>query len=239
VPWHTGNIFDAIDAGDGGDFEYWEMEAEANRFASELLLPTEWVRAQGQLYSDPARALREISRRADVSGSSAAIKLIACLNPGYVYAETQDGVVVRAGASPRTSVTVPQRGVVDLSGYFPMAGSKSSVSIGYSDFYWWNLNVSETKIDNVPTESWRELLDIILSDIAIVGDVAAFRRSLNGVVAAANGGLAYNRNPNGIRNACAQRLHIRANEDARYAALISHPRFADFLTARAISFFER
>jgi hypothetical protein len=42
IPWHTGTIVSHIDP-DGVDVAYREMEAEANRFAAELLMPTTWL----------------------------------------------------------------------------------------------------------------------------------------------------------------------------------------------------
>ncbi|ACO79876.1 hypothetical protein AvCA_37310 [Azotobacter vinelandii CA] len=42
IPWHTGTIVSHIDSGEVSS-AYLQMEAEANRFAAELLMPTSWL----------------------------------------------------------------------------------------------------------------------------------------------------------------------------------------------------
>ena len=45
IPWHTGGIIDDLDEPRSrGRGQYRQMEAEANRFAAELLMPTAWVK---------------------------------------------------------------------------------------------------------------------------------------------------------------------------------------------------
>jgi Zn-dependent peptidase ImmA (M78 family) len=46
IPWHLGTFIDDIDVStqsNSANNKYWEIEREANRFASELLMPFEWV----------------------------------------------------------------------------------------------------------------------------------------------------------------------------------------------------
>lgn len=50
IPWHTGTVVSHLEPGSDDD-EYWLMEQQANRFAAELLMPTEWLK---QIYAESA-----------------------------------------------------------------------------------------------------------------------------------------------------------------------------------------
>lgn len=57
IPWHIGTIFSFSSADghtDGADQAYWEMEAKANRFAAELLMPQQWLKALHEEKKNPA-----------------------------------------------------------------------------------------------------------------------------------------------------------------------------------------
>ncbi|WP_409498692.1 ImmA/IrrE family metallo-endopeptidase [Pseudomonas fragi] len=43
IPWHTGTVVSHLEPG-SDDQDYWQMEQEANRFAAELLMPTDWLK---------------------------------------------------------------------------------------------------------------------------------------------------------------------------------------------------
>ena len=93
IPWHMGSIIDEIDVADFSNDGYLAVEAEANRFASELLMPTDWVKRQIRSVERPLEALFRVSSLAAVSPRAASIKLINCLPPNYVMASSVDDQV--------------------------------------------------------------------------------------------------------------------------------------------------
>ena len=60
IPWHIGSIIDEIDVTGFSDDNYYAIEVEANRFASELLMPSDWVKAQIISCENPLDALFQI-----------------------------------------------------------------------------------------------------------------------------------------------------------------------------------
>ena len=54
IPWHLGTFIDKVDENNvNSNMEYWVLEREANRFASELLMPFDWIYSLYQTNSDP------------------------------------------------------------------------------------------------------------------------------------------------------------------------------------------
>jgi hypothetical protein len=102
IPWHVGSIIDEIDSAGTVDDNYFVIEAEANRFASELLMPAKWVCAQIRSCKNPLDALFLVYSIAEVSLQAASIKFVSCLPPNYVIASSRGGRVVWSSRSEGT-----------------------------------------------------------------------------------------------------------------------------------------
>src|SRR5262249_26484310 len=84
---------------------HYEFETEANRFASELLLPTEWVKKKILQIRNIEQVFYELKRDAEVSFAVVRIKLIKCLCAGWVVAEcTTSGEILKWEKSPGTPI---------------------------------------------------------------------------------------------------------------------------------------
>lgn len=91
IPWHTGTIFsDDSDILQGED-EYREMETEANRFAAELLMPTEWVVEECRNLKSVALFIQKIINDSGVSRDAALIKIFNVIDRPIVCIETNHG----------------------------------------------------------------------------------------------------------------------------------------------------
>gem|GEM_PF-941817 len=78
IPWHTGTFIDDIDAtkpNETADSQYWEMEREANRFASELLMPFEWIYAEFRKNSGYDSLISRTRSKCGVSEQAAKIRI--------------------------------------------------------------------------------------------------------------------------------------------------------------------
>ncbi|MBD1362216.1 ImmA/IrrE family metallo-endopeptidase [Mucilaginibacter sp. ZT4R22] len=76
IPWHLGNFVDDIDENPNQlDNQYWELEREANRFASELLMPFDWIYSLYKKNSDCNYLISQICERCGVSDIAASIRL--------------------------------------------------------------------------------------------------------------------------------------------------------------------
>jgi hypothetical protein len=86
------------------------VEGEANAFARELLMPEAWIRSFDAL-DRPAELIAHVADRAGVLAMPAARAVALLLEPGHVWAVTDDwGRVLDAGRSPGTRVCAPHHG---------------------------------------------------------------------------------------------------------------------------------
>ncbi len=76
IPWHCGTFIDEIDENKiGSNTKYWELEKEANRFASELLMPFDWIFSLYKKNPDPEFLHSEICGYCGVSDIAASIRV--------------------------------------------------------------------------------------------------------------------------------------------------------------------
>jgi len=83
IPWHLGTIVDDINTSDTANLknkEYWKIEAEANRFASELLMPIEFILKEFHLNPDPEKLVEKIKTKCGVSEMAARIRFESAIH---------------------------------------------------------------------------------------------------------------------------------------------------------------
>jgi Zn-dependent peptidase ImmA (M78 family) len=234
IPWHTGTIVDEIDVYSHDlSVGYWALEAEANRFASELLMPSNWVLNKIQRDSlNPGDFTRDVATLANVSLQAATIKVINFLPPGYIFAHVENDVVTLSGRSPGTLANAPAVGKwISPDAVFPWIRPQRQ-QLGGTAFYWWQFT-GDVPLPTGANGDWRELLEEILTQSRVPPDqIAKFKSSLNGIIAGANGQIRENRTIESIYEACLQRLHSRAPEISLLRRVIAHPKFSIFLVAK-------
>jgi Zn-dependent peptidase ImmA (M78 family) len=234
IPWHVGNIVDA-NLFEGRDSEYNSYESEANKFAAELLMPSNWVNSLAGKYDSPADILVKIVHDADVSPSAACIKMVTSLPPGYIYAEVNnDYEVLRSGRSKNTviyeqSVESVVRNYNDIYQY----AKAYYIQIDGYNYIWWKLDEIECPSFDDQRE-WREILDSMVNEV--VSDPRArqnFKQRLNGFLAVANDKVRTGeRTADSVYTACLQKLSDQSFlDDFR-----SHKDFKVFLNKRVESF---
>lgn len=242
IPWHIGGIIDDIDGAGSGKLAeqaYWEHEAEANNFASELLMPTDWAVAQISEFNNPLDALIAIIDRAQVSRQAAAIKLINNLPPNHVIASASDGVVNWSSRSEGTLVAPPPPDAdPDGGAFYSVPSTKWTLVVDRTTYHCWHFLEAALPLPDPAAEPWRATLDKILQQI--IPDIAnqrRFKSSLNGVVAGANSMVRSKRTPEAIFTAMLQRLHANAANRIEYERFVGHPLFPEYARARAADFF--
>lgn len=237
IPWHMGLILDEIHVEDGTNSDI-ESEVEANRFASEFLMPSDWVRANFDALENPHEAVRALASQAQVSIPSAVIKIKTCAAPGLVFADIVDGVVVSSGRSNNTAASGPGYGSLSRPAkLFPNAAHHSFIH-GDREHHWWTFE-STTKLTLSETDDWREILSSILGDFVMTPEERnKFRASINGVISGRNSMLREQRAPEPLYDASMQRFYSLAQESEDYRELTRHPRFDEFVRARVGGFFK-
>lgn len=182
IPWHIGNIVSHTDVtrGDeanfdcqlsrGDSFEYRQIEGEANRFAAELLIPTEWlVKTLKEVdIFDFEGALQEVIRQSRTSRDTALIKIFNALPPGYTCAEIDDNeIVINSFMSLNTQVCKLSLGADCGSELYTIYKEKVFFNLGDRRYILWSFENSIELPDELGNNSWREVLNVILEDTGL------------------------------------------------------------------------
>ncbi len=236
IPWHQGAFFD--DAEDVGE-QLWahaEMEREANTFASEILMPMDWLRKKAEAKCTLTEIQLNVASEAEVSPQAAAINLIGALPPGCVFAcIDEDNIVVNSGRSHGTYAQTIKWGEHLPVQPYSYAVEHSYQQISRLTFHWWRLPdkvfVDMLSVPNLPTADWRETLAIIVKSLGLdVTKEAKIKASVNGVVAFVNGDCKRKgrHTADALMAAAIQRFHDRPE----YAGICQHPLFEQFLIGK-------
>lgn len=231
IPWHMGTIFDITENKSSNGVEYWEMESEANAFATELLMPSCWVQELIAVNEDVAKVNEEIMKQADVSAIAATLRLRSKLPPGYVFLFLDsEEIVTYSGRTKGTHVDAATVGkYCDLKKKYPHAQC-----IYEFETYWerciWVKMQDEMPLPVIKYRPWREVLEEMLEGAS--DDVSVrnkLKSQLNGVLGYANGfvkrGEFFEET---LFAACMQRLSSKDH----LKILIDHPLFPEFLTSK-------
>lgn len=235
IPWHMGSIVDETDVDENCIDDYWQIENEANRFASELLMPEVWVKGQLQAASNPLVALYNVTEQAIVSVQAATIKIMNMLPEGQIIVQLDGGFVISSMRSPGTLASAPPIGTqVDSDAIFPWA-YRWKLGMRGRRFVWWTFP-ADVPLPAIQTaKEWREILDQMLIDLA-PPEIQQFKATLNGIIAFANGSVRKNRTEGAILSACLQRLHSNSTDNLYLEAFLAHDLFDEFIVARIRDF---
>ena len=191
IPWHDGTDFCRIDGGARlvGHLAA-EIEAQANHFAAELLMPAAWV--EGLISSKTGLTeLMEAVKSAGVSYHAASIRLVNLLPAGFTFIELDsEHKVVRASLSPGTWIRLPEAGLpLARAGIDLLAAETASFKSGSSEIVWWRLTnrIAPPKMVG-ETRPSSEVLALICTEVFNdAGQAKQAKMSIHGVIGAANG----------------------------------------------------
>lgn len=241
IPWHTGSIVDKtlIPKEDKLD-EYWYLEAEANRFASELLMPNTWVKSVIEKQNhNICKITKEIVKKADVSSPAATIKIKDSINSGYVFAALTDkNEVIFSGRSEGTLASPPMWGKkIAPKKLFPFCQNRHQFEINGHYYYWWFIGNNIAIPRSAVIGDWRELLNEIVLETSIpISKRNHFKQSLNGIISYANSQVVgKDRTPESLYSAALQRIHGHSE----LKKLIEHPKFDSFIFSKINSLLNR
>lgn len=232
IPWHIGLIIDRTEVHTTLVWsDYWTTETEANAFAAELLMPSDWISSLTAQDDNLARIHRTIFERCNTSPLSSAIHLAQRLPSGIVYVAERDGTVEFSGRTEGTIASaLPWGSELGLQPYLYSEAHYEAILPGRS-FHWWKLP-QEIEVQANDDRSWREILDQILAEIGIPpNDLQQMKMSINGVIASANSTMRRSgkHTVGGVVSASIQRFRDRA----KYSKLVAHPKFETLIVKRA------
>jgi hypothetical protein len=239
IPWQPGTMFCHASITYRADDElFQQIETEANRFASELLVPYEWASNFLSCQSGTlAERVAAIAETAKVSPEVAVIAAARACHPetALLLLDSSETVTLSV-ASPNSTFRRPLQGAVLDHDSFDEWGVVSSVRIGYGrsivSLDYAAAHLSEMTSD-VTGDLSTEILSAILVDAEPV-DAKKRKRLLNTV----NGIIGYGHDialKSGIGDAHGILLKIRQRFVARTDVnpVTRHDRFQSFLEAKA------
>lgn len=188
IPWHLGTVACHTDGyvilGEG---LYGVTEAEANRFASEFLLPAAWL---ADIVSS-AVSLKEMLgavRVADLSPLATAFALTQVLPPGFLFLMVDGtGAISRHGASEGTTVNCPRTGRFEAGELNRIAVDHHRAVSGGDEFHWYQFaTTSDLPPVVAGVDSSTILRDLLANVHAEAEDRTRASQIINGVIGAAN-----------------------------------------------------
>lgn len=189
IPWHAGTFICHTDLHiTVPNHIYLETEVEANRFASEVLMPSAWV--QNLVKSEATVvAMIESLQSSGVSALAASLALCRHLPPGYIFAEvSQDGEIGVSARSPNTFLDQPIRGTQIRSlDFLSLVQPPEMIRVSGGSILWWKTRELQRREVAPELVDSRTILNSILRDIS---DDAGIRtkvlQSVNGIIGVAN-----------------------------------------------------
>ena len=242
IAWHCGLTTSCLtgDANLVGSSEYVERELEANRFASELLMPADWVVEHIQQYDGIRAKFVGLKEAADVSFEATRRKLIHCLPSGYVCVttgESSSGFKVECSSGTRLDLFLnagDRANFSSLKQSLEKHCTDNCIIETYNPIYWWRV---ESKKDAPGIEDWRmspTILRSILVELFVDMEVVKkLEQSINGKVSSAiQDGRDKGRDE--LYGMLSLRFEKRdISTDSRLALVIDHPDFKQFLINKA------
>ncbi len=231
IPSHKGDIVDdTIDK-----YTTWFEEWEANRFASELLLPEQWIRDCIASEKSIPKLVSKVSNDAKVSVAASVLRVINLLKPGYIMAEfSNKGVVLNSNRSPKSFTQQLTRGTIpSQKEIFKLAEEQWKLTRQNGNYYvWWKMPDSIQLSTTISNRTWQQILREILDDMAKKGfDIKWGMSSINGIVGSANSD-AKGFNHSEFKSALIQKFHSRAQGTPFYSEFIKDHRFEEFIDNR-------
>jgi len=182
IPWHTGTILSHTkDIDPSAKLEYKQMEAEANRFAAELLLPSDWIiRKKSEIHYLPD-FLEYLLNASGASIEAAFIKVFNTLNDKVVLAEIDlNGKCINYHKTKNVPYAHALKSVnVLMESPFVKYSHIDDFYLSEKHYIAWSFEDGIIE-ENDPRE-WREILSSILEDCDAKDLLASINAVLPGV----------------------------------------------------------
>ena len=235
LPWQTGTVFCHTDLAVAmNNSLYSRIEEEANRFAGELLVPMEWARSRlANFPGDLAERCVTLASLAEVSPMVAAFSVSRILPKAAIFI-TQDHTTLVSrfgtvfGDWRSTALSDSLR-----AEYEALGADHSSTTFGPYSIHCFEF--ASPLILKRTAQSSTEIIG------AIVRETAESSRDRDHLLAAVNGivGSANTRTAASTARDFLLALRARFTGRPKLAPIVAHPRFAEFLAAKASELSQR
>lgn len=221
IPWHTGTIVSHLDPGHA-DTAYAQMEAEANRFAAELLMPSDWLALQFERAGSVEDYFRTVHATAGTSQEATFYKLFKSLpSPVICFQVDTSSRLLKAKRSPTAPYFQPEEGTLIDPAYFAANSRYEAFEIdGQCYVSWTFIGRDIAEIDSRP---WREIYSTILDDTGMRANL----QSINAVLAGA-----FNKSRALSEQDICGAIYRAFDNYRQYGQVVNHPLFEQYVIKR-------
>lgn len=224
IPWHVGNIISHTNVASSELKNYYQIETEANAFASELLFPSDWMAQTFKSYDNKSEWLNFMLKQSGASFDALMYRLKTFEQSIIIISKHFDDKI-----RVNSSHTAPKYYSSDINQTLEEIVDKFN---SYEDIEHTHINGKECIILSFPnklrrkgsTLKWRELLNKISDDLNLS---KTKKQSINSITA-----YSYNKRKHLSLDDSAQLVYssFDGREDMEDAML--HPLFPDYIYKR-------
>lgn len=256
--WHQGTFACVTSSGATyvvDDFFSESIEAEANRFAGEILIPTQWAQKTAKkLEYNVEKVFNEIKDKCQTSAPASFMGLGKAFPPGYLFLlrDVSTDKVLYQIVSEETKIKFPK--VTESKGRLGQIIYNKDISyreiknqikdytnygvvdLGKYKLNWWQYNFSDEFEENFSIEESRLIIKRILDDV--YGDENSAlknstRGSVNGIAATVNSHANF-KSANDLYSVMKQNFYDRGEEVKK---VVRHADFEKYLKNKAHELF--
>lgn len=208
-----------------------QPEREAHAFASEVLMPSDWLAEIVESAGSPGDVFHD-AETANVSAAAACLAIHRALPPGCVIALMNGPTVEMSLASPGTAANRPAQNLpLDEQSFARFSAENGVESFGGRSIRWWQFD-EETPLDDIgddrsASEILREIVDETYADDPQARQHAL--ASINGIAGFAKGAYEDVAKPEQML----ARLRGRFTDRGKHAPVMNDPRFNAYLVRKA------
>lgn len=229
IPWHTGTIISHTNT-ESNPRLYWEyraLEAEANRFAAELLMPSLWVEKVYATTDNFCLSIESIQKTSGASTDAVLIKFFNTIHDdGIVCAELNDAgfydKIYKTSSAPSNAYDIKGNDII-RNDPFSTSSNSEIVLIGYKKYRIWYFTNIHHDIVETDSRTWRELLDEILYDTKLVDK----KLSINSILASA-----FDKNKNDVESVAVEKILSAFDGRSGLSSVHAHPLFKQYVLKR-------
>lgn len=230
IPWHTGSIVDDLEAPRIAKGRYKVMEAQANRFAAELLMPSDWMIGLKDRCEHLSGMFSTVYQVADVSFEAALFRTVKFGDAGYLIGEVRDGILVRTWRTRGTRTHAPENGTQLAYLDLPTADAPAVIRHGESRYFFWQVD-GAVEAGDPPMTPWRDIIADILTSVPLEHQKQTLTR-VNAIVGYAVGRLPKGSPVDELYGRVLAATKNRVDQDPWLAEVINDKRFDSYILAR-------
>lgn len=220
IPWHTGTIVSHLDPHQA-DAAYMQMEAEANRFAAELLMPSDWLTTQFECAGSVERYFRQVQDTVGASREATFYKLFRSLPTPIACVQVDSYSRVLNGQRSPSAPSIPSRGATAGPDCFIADNQYEEFEIDGQRFLSWSFVGRE--IIEIDPRPWRAIYSEILDETEMRGSL----QSISAILAAA-----CNKNRTQSEHDICGAVFRAFSNYGQYEIVVKHPLFEQYVIKR-------